>query len=148
LDLIGKSNNLIWSSFHCKKITSEFTFSSEKKVKKQTWLCISLLHHHYLYSYVKPLVKLLKRLLDFKPLLFIPRQALYIAAEKKSTTMRPPPKKEPVVSQVWFAPTRAPAPRCDPRAPSRLDQTNFRLFYQPLRAANWKSPGRASCVWE
>jgi len=26
------------------------------------------------------LVKLLKRLLDFKPLLFIPHQALYIAA--------------------------------------------------------------------
>jgi len=51
------------------------------------------LHHHYLYSYVKPLVKLLKRLLDFKPLLFIPRQALYIAAEKKINYDATPAKK-------------------------------------------------------
>jgi len=84
-----KSNNLIWSSFQCNFRVHLFI---REKRKKQTWLCISLLHHHYLYSYVKPLVKLLKRLLDFKPLLFIPHQALYTAA-KQSCAATPAKKR-------------------------------------------------------
>jgi len=90
----------------------------------------SLLHHHYLYSYVNLLVKLLKRLLDFKSLLLFLIKCTEKKAAMKDRQAWPP------ISRLSLPPglSRLGHPLMCGRRRSLRPTASWAFLHQPLQA--------------